>query len=190
MRKQQQDQRQPAYSGYSRPESIKEIKIKGCTPWEWLLFGKQLGDDEVVLCNEKRTSMDPGTLTHYCAKIVKKAGLPRTRFHDLRHTFATIMLKAGIHPKIVSEMLGYSSGSFTLVTYSHVVPTMQRAAMKRLDEVLDSELRYIDVSKTFAADIDKEDFEDKFKSIEAKIWQEWKDSNPRPAVLETAALPN
>ena len=97
---------------------------------------------------------------------------------------------AGIHPKIVSEMLGHSSVSFTLDTYSHVVPTMQQAAMKHLDEVLDSQLRQIDVSKMFAADLENGEIEEKSKSIKPENWQEWKDSNPRPAVLETAALPD
>ena len=52
--------------------------------------------------------MDPGTLTHNFARIARRAGLTGTRFHDLRHTFASLMLLAGIHPKIVSEALGHS----------------------------------------------------------------------------------
>ena len=63
------------------------------------------------------------------------------------------MLMAGVHPKVVSEMLGHSSVSFTLDTYSHVIPTLQQAAMKRLDEVLQPELRQgQDVSKMFATE--------------------------------------
>jgi len=85
--------------------------------------------------------MDPGTLTHNFARIAGKAGLAGTRFHDLRHTFASLMLLAGIHPKIVSEMLGHSSVAFTLDTYSHVIRGLQQAAVKRLDEVLQPELR-------------------------------------------------
>ena len=84
--------------------------------------------------------MDPGTLTHNFARIARKAGLPGTRFHDLRHTFASLMLLAGIHPKIASEMLGHSTVAFTLDVYSHVVPGLQEAAAKRLDEVLLPEL--------------------------------------------------
>jgi len=84
--------------------------------------------------------LDPGTLTHNFARIARKVGLPGTRFHDLRHTFASLMLLAGIHPKIVSEMLGHSSVAFTLDVYSHVVGGLQRIAMKRLDEMLLPEL--------------------------------------------------
>jgi integrase len=58
------------------------------------------------------------------------------RFHDLRHTFASMMLLAGVHPKIVSEALGYASVAFTLDTYSHVIPNPRKAAMRSLDEVL------------------------------------------------------
>ncbi len=134
---------------------------------ECLLLGKPLGDDDLVFSNEKGIAIDPGTLTHNFARIVKKAGLPRTRFHDLRHTFATLMLMAGIHPKIVSEMLGHSSVSFTLDTYSHVVPTMQQAAMKRLDELLVPELRQKNVCKMFATDLEKVELEEKFGSTQS-----------------------
>lgn len=65
-----------------------------------------------------------------------RAGLPRSRFHDLRHTAATLMLGQGIHPKIVSEMLGHSQISVTLDLYSHVTPTMQRDAAIAIDAAL------------------------------------------------------
>ncbi|MDB5069545.1 MAG: Phage integrase [Candidatus Eremiobacteraeota bacterium] len=63
-------------------------------------------------------------------------GLPRIRFHDLRHTCATLHLANGTHPKIVSEMLGHASIQITLDTYSHVLPSMQRDAADRFDAVL------------------------------------------------------
>ena len=97
------------------------------------------------------TAMDPGTLTKNFAKLALKTDLAGTRFHDLRHTFASIMLLAGIHPKIVSEMLGHSSVALTLDTYSHVIPGLQKAAVRRLDEVLQAELVQMeDVSKMLA----------------------------------------
>jgi integrase len=58
------------------------------------------------------------------------------RFHDLRHTAATLMLGRGIHPKIVSEMLGHSTVGITLDLYSHVTPSMQREAARALDALL------------------------------------------------------
>ena len=107
---------------------------------ECLLLGKLLSEDDLVFGNVDGTPMDPGTLTHTFARIARRAGLPGTRFHDLRHTFASLMLLAGIHPKIVSEALGHSSVAFTLDVYSHLVPGLQEAAGKRLDEILEPRL--------------------------------------------------
>ena len=68
--------------------------------------------------------------------LAAKAGVKSIRLHDGRHTHASLMLKQGIHPKIVQERLGHSSISVTLDTYSHVAPGMQEAAATRFDEVL------------------------------------------------------
>jgi len=156
-------------------------QYKGQKEAEWLLLGKPLGDYGLVFSNINGTPMDPGTLTHNFARIAKRAGLEGTRFHDLRHTFASLMLLAGIHPKIVSEMLGHSSVAFTLDVYSHVIKGLGQVAMRRLDEVLQPELAETqNVSKMFATD----------PGSDTKSKQGWQDSNPRPAVLETAALPN
>ena len=73
----------------------------------------------------------------YLKPILKKAGLPATlRLYDLRHTCATLLLAAGENPKVVSERLGHASVVLTLDTYSHVLPTMQRAATERLGALL------------------------------------------------------
>ena len=83
-----------------------------------------------------------GTLTdsHYLFKmfkeVLKKAGLPNIRFHDLRHTAATLMLRQGVHPKIAQERLGHSNITMTLNTYSHVLPSMQEEMANKLDELL------------------------------------------------------
>ena len=118
-----------------------------------LLLGKPLSEDDLVFSNVDGTPVDPGTLTHNFARIARRADLPGTRFHDLRHTFASLMLLAGIHPKIVSEMLGHSSVAFTLDVYSHVIKGLGQAAVKRLDEVLLPELAQTqNVSKMLATD--------------------------------------
>jgi len=69
---------------------------------------------------------------------LRRAGLSRIRFHDLRHTAATLMLSRGVHPKIVAERLGHSTPMLILSVYSHVTPTMQRAAADELDALLSS----------------------------------------------------
>lgn len=69
-------------------------------------------------------------------RLLDRAGLPRVRLHDLRHTMATLMLTAGEHPKVVSERLGHSTVTLTLDTYSHVLPGIGRAAAERLAETL------------------------------------------------------
>jgi integrase len=68
--------------------------------------------------------------------LLARAGLPRIRFHDLRHTAATLLLGRGVNPKIVSEMLGHASVGITLDVYSHVLPTMQQSAAAEMDIVL------------------------------------------------------
>lgn len=82
--------------------------------------------------------MLPNTVTHAFIKIVRRAGLDGVRLHDLRHTHATLMLKQGIHPKVVQERLGHSNIGVTLDTYSHVVPGMGKAAALSFADALSS----------------------------------------------------
>ena len=73
-------------------------------------------------------------------KYLLQAGLHHIRIHDLRHTHATLLLKAGVHPKIVSERLGHASVAVTLDLYSHVLPGLQEAAAEKFDRILDAEM--------------------------------------------------
>jgi len=82
------------------------------------------------------TPMDPSNMYKDFKDTLKKAGLPDIRFHDLRHTAATLMLIQGTHPKIVQERLGHSNISLTMDTYSHVLPSMQEEAAEKMDELL------------------------------------------------------
>jgi integrase len=68
--------------------------------------------------------------------LLKRAGLPEIRFHDLRHTCATLLLTRNVNPKIVSEMLGHSTIAITLDTYSHVLPNMRNQAAAAMEEAL------------------------------------------------------
>ena len=99
-------------------------------------LGKELALDDLVFPSIEGKPLDPCVLSHNFTRIVKKAGLENVRFHDLRHTFASLMLLRGGKPKVVSEALGHSSVAFTMDTYSHIIEGMQGDAMALLDEVL------------------------------------------------------
>ncbi len=100
------------------------------------LLGKPITYGDFVFAYADGSPLDPSTVSHAFARTVRKAGLPHIRFHDLRHSHATLMLSAGVHPKVVSERLGHSSVAFTLDTYSHVLPGLQERAAQRFDEHL------------------------------------------------------
>ena len=74
--------------------------------------------------------------THLFKHLLKRAELPGIRFHDLRHTCATLLLSKNVNPKVVSEMLGHASIAITLDTYSHVLPNMQDSAAEAIEEAL------------------------------------------------------
>jgi integrase len=92
----------------------------------------------LVFANEIGDIINPSNLRNRSfARLLTRAGLPpTTRFHDLRHTCATLLLSRNVNPKIVSEMLGHASIAITLDTYSHVLPTMQESAIRALEEIL------------------------------------------------------
>jgi integrase len=94
--------------------------------------------DDLVFANHDGKPIDPSYLTHTFAKIIKQAGFERVRFHDLRHTFASLALLCGAKPKVISEALGHASVAFTMDTYSHIISGMQEDMMTLLDEVLPS----------------------------------------------------
>jgi len=102
----------------------------------YLELGRQLTLDDLVFTSVEGNPIDPCVLTHAFTRIARQAGLEGVRFHDLRHTFASLMLLRGAKPKVISEALGHSSVAFTMDTYSHIIEGMQSDAMALLDEVL------------------------------------------------------
>jgi len=104
--------------------------------------------DDLVFANVDGNPVDPSVLSHAFGKIARQAGLNGVRFHDLRHTFASLMLLRGAKPKVISEALGHSSVAFTMDTYSHIIYYgMQEDAMALLDEVLPAGVNKNSVAK-------------------------------------------
>lgn len=99
---------------------------------ERLALGAGYADEDLVACLFDGRPLHPKTVSYYFGQAAKRADLPRIRLHDLRHTHATLALKAGVHPRVVQERLGHANVSITLDTYSHVDMDMQAAAAARV----------------------------------------------------------
>lgn len=91
----------------------------------------------LVFCTTRGTPLSyENLITHHFKPAIKRAGVSDIRFHDMRHTAATLLLEAGMHPKLVSEMLGHSSVTVTLDLYSHATPAMHQAATVVMQQIL------------------------------------------------------
>ena len=100
-----------------------------------LLHGRDYQDSDLVFCEENGQPWKPNAFSGLWERFRAKHGIPY-RFHDLRHTCATLMLEAGVHPKVVQEMLGHSTIAITMDLYSHVSPNLQEEAALKLDAIL------------------------------------------------------
>ncbi len=89
-----------------------------------------------MFCTPTGGPLHGGYLTKSFQRVLRLAGLPRQRFHDLRHTCASLLPAQGVHPRVVMEVLGHSDISLTLNTYSHVIPDLQREAAAKMDAIL------------------------------------------------------
>jgi integrase len=89
---------------------------------------------DIVFCNTFGGFLLPESVLQMFYKILKEAELPHIRFHDLRHSAATILLTMGVHPKVVQELLGHSSITMTMDTYSHILPSMHQDARDKMND--------------------------------------------------------
>lgn len=94
----------------------------------------KLSNSGFVISTAMGTPVSPRNLLRSFYRILENTDLPKIRFHDLRHTHATLMLQQGEHPKIISERLGHANTRITLDIYSHVLPNMQEEATKRFED--------------------------------------------------------
>ena len=105
-----------------------EAKVKVGPAWQ---------EQDYVFCTSIGTHLNPTRdMLDQLKVLLKKAGLPDIRLHDLRHSAATLLLSVGVHPKVVQEILGHSQISITMDVYSHVLPGMQHDAMSRLNDAI------------------------------------------------------
>jgi len=103
---------------------------------ERLAFGAPWTDSGLVAAQEDGSVINPRTLSSAFTRHAREAGLPPIRLHDLRHSYATAALAAGIPAKIVSERLGHANIGITLDTYSHVLPNMQEKAAEQVAQLI------------------------------------------------------
>ena len=97
---------------------------------------KKTGSSPWVFPSPTGGSISPDSVLHKLHRLLKRAGLPKVRFHDLRHTFATLSLKNGVDVKTLSSTLGHYSAGFTLSTYTHATPDMMREAADTMGDVI------------------------------------------------------
>jgi integrase len=107
-----------------------------------LALGVRQTGETLVCARADSTPLQPRSLTHEFSRLIRREKeLPRVRFHDLRHSHATQLLEAGIHPKVAQERLGHSTITTTLDLYSHVTDTLQQDAAAKIDAELGGAIR-------------------------------------------------
>lgn len=129
-------------SGKTRNVALTATMIEVLKAWrlkqaqEFLRLGMRPEDETFVCTQADGCPHIPNNLTHRWSLIIAGSDLPKIRFHDLRHTHATLLLSQGVHPKVASERLGHSKIGITLDLYSHVLPGMQEDAVAKVDAAL------------------------------------------------------
>jgi integrase len=101
------------------------------------ILGDHYQDQGLIFTTDTGAPINPSNLRQRSfTPLLKRAGLPHMRFHDLRHTCATLLLSRGVHPKFAQELLGHATIAITLDTYSHVIPSMGDATAKAMEDAL------------------------------------------------------
>jgi integrase len=112
------------------------------------MLGVRQRGETLVCARTDGEPLQPQSLTHQFTRLITRIeDLPRIRLHDLRHSHATQLLAAGVHPKIVQERLGHASITTTLDLYSHVTSTMQGDAAARLDAAFQPAIKVLKAAK-------------------------------------------
>lgn len=135
----------------STAETLKEYRETQEKIRESLSYPR-LTDNDFVFSKSDGKPFLPNTVSHNWIKLIRRSGLNGIRLHDARHTHASLMLKQGIHPKIVQERLGHSSIQITLDIYSHVAPGLQQAAANKFDRLLLQSIKHVYINEDFLID--------------------------------------
>jgi len=118
------------------PEVVQVLKEVRKEQAQYTLISEEYFDHDLVFCLPNGKPLDSTNLTKRFKNLAIHHGHPELRFHDLRHTCATLLLAAEVDAKKVQEILGHESITTTLDVYGHVLPTMQREAMDRLSSFM------------------------------------------------------
>ena len=105
---------------------------------EVLKTQKAKTNDQYVFPSPNGGPISPDSVNNMLKRVLARAGIPKVRFHDLRHTFATIALQNGVDIKTVSGMLGHFSAGFTLDTYAHITTSAQKEAAETMENILNA----------------------------------------------------
>jgi integrase len=137
----------PPKSGKGRAVSLPCLAVTELASWrvrqseELLEIGIRPDGDTTVVTTGTGTMVQPNSIYHSWVRFLADTGLPRIRFHDLRHSHATALLSAGVHPKIASERLGHARVGITLDVYSHCLPNLQEQAVAAIDVAFSGGIR-------------------------------------------------
>jgi integrase len=129
----------PPKSGKGRSVTLPALAVIELQAWrarqaeEFLRLGIRPPDDTRVVTRGDGQPVQPNSIYHSWVRFLADTGLPRIRFHDLRHSHATALLSSGVHPKVASERLGHARVGITLDVYSHVLGNMQDSAAAAID---------------------------------------------------------
>jgi integrase len=109
-----------------RLRQAEERRIIARTPHDW----------DLVFTTDRGFPINGTVVSHHFHEVLERAGLPQRRFHDLRHSCATLLLVQGVSPRVVMDVLGHSQIAMTMNTYSHVIPELKRDAAQRMEELI------------------------------------------------------
>lgn len=115
---------------------MSELKKHRAAMVQEKLAAEEYFDQNLVICQPNGKPVGITNFHKFWVRKLDQTGVRRIRFHDLRHTCASLLFSAGVHPKVVQELLGHKSIKVTLDTYSHMLPNMQKDALKELDKML------------------------------------------------------